>query len=95
MKKILLIIAIVASGSVYSNTIPGPFWYNISEKILAEAHQLIGPDAIEMKNTTTKTKAVKTAKTAKNALKCQPKKEIELPSPYLTITGNGMWIFNE
>ena len=91
MKKVILIIAIIASGSMYSNTIPGPFWYNISEKILAEAHQLISPEPLK---TQAKVKTINAAKMTKSTLKCEPKKEIVLPTPYFTITGNGMWIVN-
>jgi hypothetical protein len=91
MKKIILIIAIIVSGSAYSkNTIPGPFWYNISEKILAETHQLMGADM----KAPTKAKTLKAAKPVKNNLKCQTKKDIVLPVPYFTISSNGMWIVN-
>ena len=96
MKKMLFILAIILSGNAYSSnitkTIPSPFWYSISEKIIAETQHLL---SLEAKDKVGKVKIIKTAKTVKNTLKCQPKKEIILPAPYFTITASGLWIINE
>ncbi|HEY0091418.1 MAG TPA: hypothetical protein VGB43_02935 [Flavobacterium sp.] len=91
MKKVILTFAIIMSASAYSNTIPGPFWYNISEMILTEAQQLISNEPVKM---VSKQKTTKISKVTKTTLKCQPKKEIILPLPFVTISGNGMWIVN-
>ncbi|RZJ33947.1 MAG: hypothetical protein EOO51_11890 [Flavobacterium sp.] len=90
MKRFFLLSAMLAAGCLQAETIPGPFWFNLSEKILTETHQLIGADAKPTVKVKTKAHAVK------NTLKCQAKKEIELPStPYFTITGSGIWVITD
>lgn len=85
MKKLSLLFILLLSVSMYGKSNhqgPGPFWYNISEKILNGAHQLISPDD------TPKTPKAKprTAKPAKMPLKCQPKQEKKiLPKPVIVL----------
>ena len=73
MKKLSFLFVLLLSVSLYAkndHTGPGPFWYNISEKILTSAHQLVSPDDAP--------KAIKVkpkAKPVKMPLKCQPKQE--------------------
>jgi hypothetical protein len=95
MKKLSLMIALLLSGAVYCKEIPSPFWYSLSEKILAGTNQLISTEHNSAKSVITiKVKSVKTAKPATTTLKCQPKENIQL-NPFITISAEGMWIHAE
>ena len=80
MKKLSLLFILLLSVSMSAkndHTGPGPFWYNISEKIITGAHQLLGSD-----DTPKATKAKQKAKPVKVPLKCQPKQEKKImPKP--------------
>ncbi|HLA55332.1 MAG TPA: hypothetical protein VK623_04495 [Flavobacterium sp.] len=96
MKKLSLMIALLLSGAGYCKEIPSPFWYSLSEKILAGTNQLISTEHNSAKSVITiKVKPVKTAKPATTTLKCQPKKENIQLNPFITISTEGMWIHAE
>lgn len=73
MKKLSLLFILLLSVSMHAkndHTGPGPFWYNISEKIITGAHQLLGAD-----DAPKATKVKQKVKPVKVPLKCQPKQE--------------------
>lgn len=89
MKKLALLFVLFLSVTAYSKEVPSPFWYSISEKILAGTHQLISTDD----NTTVKSKlkSVKKVYPVRVPLKCEQKKGEILPTPFLTIKSNKVW----
>lgn len=90
MKKLSLLFVFFLSVSMYGKDHqgPGPFWYNISEKILTGTHQLISPDDTPAKPAKVKPKA----KPVKVPLKCQPKQEKKiLPAPIFSLNFNSLW----
>jgi hypothetical protein len=93
MKKLLLFVVFCLSASASGKNIPSPFWFNISEKILAGTHQLISPD--ESPKTVLKPKAVKATKPIRVPLKCQPKEKNILPLPSVHVSCDGIWTVQE
>jgi hypothetical protein len=84
MKKLSLLFILLLSATSHAENIPGPFWYTLSEKILAETQQLFSLDDAPVK-TPAKPKAKK-SKVAAVPLKCQPKKTSLLPNPFPVAT---------
>lgn len=95
MKKLSVLLVFLVSASLYANqTSPSPFWYSLSEKILAGTHQLLSPDDTPAPKVNTKVKAKTkcTGTTTKAPLKCQPKQEKNiLPTPLFKISASGVW----
>lgn len=92
MKKLSLLIIFFFSVSAFSKEIPTPFWYSISEKILEGTHQLISDESSKP----ALKKTIKAVKPVRVPLKCQPKKEKNiLPTPFPTISSDGMWTESE
>lgn len=94
MKKLSILLVFMFTASIYAKqTGPSPFWYSISEKILAGTHQLLSPDDSPCKSI--KKPKIKSA-TTKAPLKCQPKQDKKiLPTPNFTINSSGVWIDSE
>jgi hypothetical protein len=89
MKKLLVIGALCLSVSGFSKSIPTPFWYSLSEKILAGTHQLISDD---LPKCTMKKKARTMQPTAHMPLKCEPKKEGGLlPTAIFKLLPDDLW----
>ena len=90
MKKLSLFFIFFLSVSSFAKEIPTPFWYTISEKILAGTHQLISPEEAAAKPAVKKVQ--KPAKAVRVPLKCQAKHEKKvLPTPFYTITSDSVW----
>jgi len=78
MKTWALFFVLMFGVSAQAENIPGPFWYSLSEKILAETQQLFGSDS---QKSTAKAK-VKKVKLQATPLKCEPKKCNIEPVPF-------------
>jgi hypothetical protein len=87
MKKLSLPLMLLMFGFAEAKSIQNPIWYSISEKILAEAQDLIAPEAKTVK----KVKSKSTVN--KPDLRCvEKKKEIVLPTPEISLPTNGIKI---
>jgi hypothetical protein len=90
MKKISLLIVLFISLSASSNEVHSPFWYSISEKILAGTQQLIGSDDTPSKPAP-KSKIIKKIKPVRLPLRCEQKKDTISLTPFFTLKSNGTW----
>lgn len=93
MKKLSLLLVFFLSGSAYCKEIPSPFWYNLSEKIMVGTSQFISPELNTVKTQTVKMKQKEVI--LDTPLRCLPKKETIVITPFVTINSNGMWIETE
>jgi hypothetical protein len=91
MKKVALLIVCLFSLSSYSKEIPSPFWYSISEKILAGTQSLIGSDTPAKPAK----KIVRKVKPVRMPLHCEQKKDTITLTPFVTIKPNGQWLETE
>lgn len=94
MKKGLLLLILLLSAATYSKNIPGPLWYNISQKIISGSHRLLSPDKINFSKTAVKQKA-KGEKKLKVSSKHQVKKEIILPDYFAPPVTKSVWFLPE
>ena len=88
MKNILAIIIFLLAANVYSKDIPTPFWYSISQKILAETQELIIKD--DRVAEPTRAKAIKKEKPATVRLRCEQQKD-PIQLPFFTLKTNPLW----
>ena len=90
MKKLFILGALLLSFSGFSKNIPMPFWYHLSEKILAGTHQLIGDDL--PKNVIKKKIRIDQPAAPRMPLKCEPNKEEKfLPTAIFKILPDDLW----
>lgn len=89
MKKLLLILALIAVVPGYSKAIPSPsVLFTISEKILNEAHHFVFPSETDNKQ---KMK-IETKSKIKPVEKAPLLKDTFIWNPSLTLKRDGMWI---
>ena len=93
MKNIFFLSVLLISGVVNAKEIPSPFWFSISEKILAETQSLFNTDVKEVSKPVAKKKQQAVVKVKQ--LSCeQDEHSISLPFPTFK-RGSGIWMITE